>query len=669
MVRSFCKELNKMPSFFEKPLFFYPLYALIGVIAAMVGFLFFYNWVIGCISAIVAGCLLFFFFYAVKRLKLELEHSISDLTFRLKKAGDEVFMKMPIGIMLINDQFAVEWVNPFLASYFKNDKLVGRPLDEISETLKVLFQKGIDSDIVTLQNRKFRVIVKKEERLLYFFDETDHTELKKQYESERIVLAYIFLDNYDEIAQGLDDQKRSNLNSLVTSILNKWAVDNGIFLKRVSSERFIAVFNEKILAELEKTKFSILDEVREKAVIQNVSLTLSIGIGAGIKDLSELGHLAQSSLDLALGRGGDQVAIKRGNGKVKFYGGQTNPIEKRTRVRARVISHALKEIIRESDKVFIMGHKNPDMDSIGSAIGILKVAQINHKEGFIVVNHEEFGQGLQKLVEEVKKDAELWSRFITPDEALNIATDHSLLVILDTNKPSMVAEQKLLSEIDHVVVIDHHRRGEEFIQDPLLVYIEPYASSTSELVTEILVYQPAEFKMSTIEATALLAGITVDTKCFTLRTGSRTFDAASYLRSKGADTILVQKLLKEDIQQFVQRAKFIQNTEIMNNGVAIAKADQEDEYYDQVIIAQAADTLLSMNGVLASFVIAKRDEHTVGISARSLGDFNVQLIMEALGGGGHLTNAATQLEHVTINEAEKRLKEAVQQYLEGRNEE
>lgn len=432
-----------MPSFFEKPLFFYPLYALIGVIAAMIGFLLFYNWVIGCISAIVAGCLLFFFFYAVKRLKLELEHSISDLTFRLKKAGDEVFMKMPIGIMLINDQFAVEWVNPFLASYFKNDKLVGRPLDEISETLKVLFQKGIDSDIVTLQNRKFRVIVKKEERLLYFFDETDHTELKKQYESERIVLAYIFLDNYDEIAQGLDDQKRSNLNSLVTSILNKWAVDNGIFLKRVSSERFIAVFNEKILAELEKTKFSILDEVREKAVIQNVSLTLSIGIGAGIKDLSELGHLAQSSLDLALGRGGDQVAIKRGNGKVKFYGGQTNPIEKRTRVRARVISHALKEIIRESDKVFIMGHKNPDMDSIGSAIGILKVAQINHKEGFIVVNHEEFGQGLQKLVEEVKKDAELWSRFITPDEALNIATDHSLLVILDTNKPSMVAEQKI----------------------------------------------------------------------------------------------------------------------------------------------------------------------------------------------------------------------------------
>ena len=658
-----------MPDVLEKSLFLYSLYVLIGIVITTVVLLFFYHWLAGCIITVIAVSGLLFFHYAFKKLRTDIDAYISALSLRLEKAGEEALMEMPIGIMLVNDQYIVEWANPFIASYFKNETLIGRSLQDIAEPLTALFKKKAGSDIISLQDQKFHVIVKKEERILYFFDVTDKTELKKQYENERTVLAYIFLDNYDEITQGLDDQKRSSLNSVVTSILNKWAVENGIFLKRVSSERFVAVLNENILAELEKNKFAILDEVRENANIQNVSLTLSIGIGKGVKSLPELGDLAQSSLDLALGRGGDQVAIKQENGKVKFYGGRTNPVEKRTRVRARVISHALKEIILESDKVLIMGHKNPDMDSIGSAIGILKVAEANQKDGFIIINFDEMGHGIDKLISEVKKNSELWSRFISPEEAMEIATDQTLLVVLDTNRPSMVEEEKILDEIDHIVIIDHHRRGEEFIKDPLLVYIEPYASSTSELVTELLVYQPAELNLNMVEATALLAGITVDTKNFTLRTGSRTFDAASYLRSKGADTILVQKFLKEDIGHYVKRAKFIENTEIFPNGVAISKAENEDEYIDQVMIAQTADTLLTMSGVLASFVIAKRDENTVGISARSLGDINVQLIMEALGGGGHLTNAAAQIEHVTIKEAEKRLKQAVFDYFEGGNRE
>ncbi len=269
-------------------------------------------------------------------------------------------------------------------------------------------------------------------------------------------------------------------------------------------------------------------------------LTLSIGIGTNSPSLPELGALAQSSLDLALGRGGDQVAIKQPNGKVKFYGGKTNPMEKRTRVRARVISHALKELILESEQVFIMGHKYPDMDAIGAAIGILKVAQMNQKEAFIIIDTSRIDSGVQRLLEEVKKQTELWSRFISPEQALELATEDTLLVVVDTHKPSLVIEERLLLRLDRVVVIDHHRRGEEFIQDPILVYMEPYASSTSELVTELLEYQPKRSKLSMLEATALLAGIVVDTKSFTLRTGSRTFDAASYLRAQGADTTLVQ---------------------------------------------------------------------------------------------------------------------------------
>jgi c-di-AMP phosphodiesterase-like protein len=245
-------------------------------------------------------------------------------------------------------------------------------------------------------------------------------------------------------------------------------------------------------------------------------------------------------------------------------------------------------------------------------------------------------------------------------------TDETLLIVVDTHKPSLVIDERLLARSEHVIVLDHHRRGEEFIKDPILVYMEPYASSTAELVTELLEYQPKLLKMSMIEATALLAGIIVDTKSFTLRTGSRTFDAASYLRAKGADTVLVQKFMKEDIEHYVKRAKLIQNSSIFKEGIAITIAE-DNEHFEQVIIAQTADTLLTMNGVVASFVIAKRNEASIGISARSLGDINVQLIMESLDGGGHLTNAATQLRDLTLREAEERLKLAIEDYLEGGN--
>jgi c-di-AMP phosphodiesterase-like protein len=341
-------------------------------------------------------------------------------------------------------------------------------------------------------------------------------------------------------------------------------------------------------------------------------------------------------------------------------------MEKRTRVRARVISHALKEIVSESEQVIVMGHVFPDMDSIGAAIGILKVAQANGKEGFIVIDPDEVGTSVSRLLQEIKNYEELWSHFISPEKAMDIATDETLLVVVDTHRPSLVLEERLLGKVDKVVVIDHHRRGEEFIKDPLLVYMEPYASSTAELVTELLEYQPKRLKINMIEATALLAGIIVDTKSFSLRTGSRTFDAASYLKTKGADTVLVQKFLKEDFEHYLKRAKLIQHASLYRESVAIASLpDDTLDYFDQVIIAQAADSLLSMNGIEASFAVAKRDDNTVCISARSLGNINVQIIMEALKGGGHLTNAATQISGITIDAALDQLKEAIDEYFEG----
>lgn len=655
-----------MPDFYNKPLFRYPIIALISITVIFILFLLFFEWIIGLIGIVALIIVLFFLKRTDLKMKSTMEEYISTLSYRLRKVGEEALMEMPIGIILFNEQHFIEWTNPFIASVLGEDSLVGQSLYHVSDSLVPLINQEAEEEKITIHEKKFKIIIKREERLLYFFDVTEQIEIEKQYEDERTVLAVIFLDNYDEITQGMDDQLRSVINSKITSLLNKWANDFDIYLKRVSSERFLAVLNESILAELEKSKFIILDEVREKTMIQNVSLTLSIGIGAGVSSLSELGDLAQSSLDLALGRGGDQVAMKQTNGKVKFFGGKTNPIEKRTRVRARVISHALREIIIESDKVVIMGHKFPDMDAIGAAMGILKVTQANGKDGFIVIDHNALDSGIERLLFELKQNAELWSWFITPEQANEIMTEDTLLIVVDTHKPSLVIDEKLLSKSENVIVIDHHRRGEEFIKDPLLVYMEPYASSTAELVTELLEYQPKQLNMSVIEATALLAGIIVDTKGFTLRTGSRTFDAASYLRAKGADTVLVQKLMKENIENYVQRAKLIQKAVIYKDGIAIAVADpNSNEHFEQVTIAQASDTLLTMNGVNASFVIGRKSETTIGISARSLGDINVQLIMEALEGGGHLTNAATQLQGITLEEAEQRLKKVIEEYLEG----
>ncbi|MEK4427576.1 DHH family phosphoesterase [Solibacillus sp. FSL K6-1523] len=599
---------------------------------------------------------------------METEKHIESLSFRMKKVGEEAFLEMPIGILLINDQFAIEWANPFMLKMLDTDTLIGHDLFALSESLYTLINQEQKSEMtITIRDRKYRVFYKKEEKLLYFFDVTEQVEMETQYFADQTVLAILFIDNYDEITSGMDDQSRSLTNTMVTSIINEWSAHYGIYAKRIASDRFIAVLNESILSELEQKRFSILDVMREKTLQKNLSLTLSVGVGNGSASLVELGQLAQSSLDLVLGRGGDQVAIKQPNGKLRFYGGKTNPVEKRTRVRARVISHALRDLIQDSDRIFVMGHKHPDMDSIGACVGVRKMAVMNEIDGYVVVNFDEVRGSVGRLMDEIKEKTDFYDCFITPEEALSKITSKSLVIVVDTHKPSMAVDQRLLSKTDKVVVIDHHRRGEEFIENPTLVYMEPYASSTAELVTELLEYQPQLEKLAMLEATALLSGIIVDTKSFTLRTGARTFEAASYLRTRGADTILIQRLLKEDVDTYVARSKIIQTVQFPHKGIAIANGE-DNKAYDSVLIAQTADILLTMKDVSASFVIAHRSDGLIGISARSLGEVNVQLIMEKLGGGGHLTNAATQMEANSIGEVKNYLIEAINEIVEGSNE-
>lgn len=601
-------------------------------------------------------------------LYIETESHIETLSYRMKNVGEEAFLEMPIGIVLLNDLLEIEWVNPYMVKALKEESLINEEIDSISpELVNFVKQEEQKERTITIQSRKYRVLYKRDERLLYFFDITEQIEIETQYFADRTVLAILFIDNYDEITSMMDDQTRSITNTAVTSIVNDWAKEYDIFIKRISSDRFMAVLNESILHEVEKKKFAILDDIREKTQQRNLSLTLSIGVGVDSNSLTELGQLAQSSLDLVLGRGGDQVAIKNPDGKLRFYGGKTNPVEKRTRVRARVISHALRDLIQDSDRVFVMGHKQPDLDSIGACIGVRKMASMNKVEGHILVNFDELTGSVGRLMEELKSKEDVYNSFMSPQDVPTLVSEKSLLVIVDTHKPSLVVDAAMLKYFDKVVVIDHHRRGEEFIHNPTLVYMEPYASSTAELVTELLEYQPKHDKITMIEATAMLAGIIVDTKSFTLRTGSRTFEAASYLRTAGADTILVQRLLKESIDTYIERSRIIQTVQFVAPGIAVAHG-KEHEIYDTVLVAQTADILLTMKDISASFVVAKRADGKVGISARSLGETNVQLVMERLGGGGHLTNAATQLPVQTIDSAIEQLKQAIFEVMEGSSE-
>ncbi|TVX89795.1 DHH family phosphoesterase [Paenibacillus agilis] len=613
----------------------------------------YYNWIIGFLGFIGFAALLFITLAAERNFRAEMEAYLSTLGLRVKRSVDDAVTELPYGIVLYSDQRVIEWSNRYVEVLKGDGSLVGERLEEVFPKLSLHKDKHLPIEL-EMGGRLLQVQVVSEERLIYFTDISEMAALRARYEGERMAVGIVVLDNLEESMQGLDDQQRAGLLAKVVAHLTEWAVENGILMKRLSSERQFMVMDVQTLKALEQTRFVVLDEVRELTMESKLPVTLSMGFAAGLESIVELGQLAQSSLDIALGRGGDQVAVRVGQ-RLSFYGGKSNAVEKRTRVRARVIAHALRDFIRQSDAVFIMGHRNPDTDSVGSAIGVLNACRMMETEAYIVL--EESNPSIDRLVAELKKDELLWSRFISKQEALEMATDDSLVIVVDTHKASMVEEPRLLQATDRIVIIDHHRRGEEFISDAVLVYLEPYASSTAELVTELLQYIHNRLHLSVLESTALLAGITVDTKHFSLRTGSRTFDAASFLRRHGADTALIQRMLKEDLKEYIEKAEIIRHAEMYYDHIAIA-VTEPGRKFSQLLIAQVADTLLNMTGVLASFVISERPDGYIAISARSLGQMNVQVVMERLGGGGHLTNAAVQLQ-CTLDEAQKQLKQVL----------
>ena len=494
--------------------------------------------------------------------------------------------------------------------------------------------------------------------VVYFSDVTQTQLLKLHQTNSQPVIGILSIDNYADAIDKLDDKEISYLNSFVTTLVSDWMNEYHVFFKRINSERFFFFTQLNVLKKMMDKKFDLLDRLREEAEKQNLPITLSMGIAYGQDPLDEIGAEAQNNLDVALVRGGDQVVVKemREGAKPVYYGGRSAKTVKRTRVRSRAMSTALRRIFDETGDVFIMGHKFPDMDAIGSAFGVSCLARFNQKKAYVVIDETEIIPDVERCLEEIHKHPDLEAQLISPKRAMELKKDEDLLVMVDYyHKPSLSISQSLYEQFDKIVIIDHHRRGEEFPSKPLLTYIESSASSASELVTELIQYQSSRAnRLDRFEATLLLAGMTVDTNSFNVRTTARTFDVASYLKACGADASLVQYLLSSDLETYLEISDLIAQSEYVTSDIVVATGTDEKEY-NSVIAAKTADTLLSMININGAFVITKRTDGLVGISARSTGTINVQLIMESLGGGGHFTNAATQLENVTVEETKQRL--------------
>lgn len=614
-------------------------------------------------------------FITLKQIMQDTTHYISDLSYKIKRSEQEALLEMPIGILMLNDLAEVVWVNPTMQKLFGQEEILGKKLTEADEELaKVINDNMSNKDSVEIkwQDKRFNMLVQNDINVVYLLDITHYAEIQKQYDDSRLVIGQIFIDNYDEVTQSMNDTNISNLSNYITNELSSWASQMGMFLKMIDEDHYFVLAYTKSLTQMEKEKFKLLDRIRERTSKQNFPVTLSIGLAYGGTDLAKLSRLSQSNLDLALGRGGDQVVVRGvDDSQARFYGGKTNPMEKRTRVRARMISQALQELMSQSDDIFVMGHARPDMDSIGACLGIRRIAKMNGKQCWLVLDTDNLHSDIQRLLDEIDNYPDIKESIISPEEALQKATKKSLLLMLDLSKPSISMSPELYDQLkNRVIIIDHHRRGEEFPENPMLVYIEPYASSTCELITEMFEYQSrySDDPINKLEATAMLTGIIIDTKSFSLRTGTRTFDAASYLRSVGADSQMSQHFMKENVQSFLQRNHLIDRVEFVGNGNAVV-VGENDRVYDPVTAAQAADSLLTVSGVQASYVVTHRSEDIIGISARSNGETNVQIIMEKMGGGGHLSNAATQIEDRDILDVRKQLLDLIAQTEENNTEE
>ncbi len=559
----------------------------------------------------------------------------------------EIFSHIPLPICVVNAKGKIVSANEHISNVFIYDGIENADFFALTGIkVAVLLNKdqGEDYHIIERNGKQFKlqaeVIGQGEEAslLVFFYDITNYENLKDRYNDEKTCVCRINIDNYDELIASTAPEKRMDISTRVDKAIRQWASKISGSINKLNNSQYIMYFQNYYVSGMIENKFAILDEVRQIETEADFPMSLSIGIGVGGKNLVVTEDYANAAMDLALGRGGDQAVIKRGS-KIEYYGGKLQTVEKGNKGKSRVVAHALKQLIEQSKRVVIMGHTNPDMDCFGAALGIYRLCIMYGREAYIVLN--EINDSLEAIYRQARETDTY--NFINNKKAESITDKETLVVLVDTHRPSYAENANLFTLTDKVVVIDHHRRAEDCIENATLSYIESYASSAAELVSEIIQYAAPKKTLVKLEAEALLAGMTIDTNRFAVKTGVRTFEAAAWLRRAGADTTEVKRFFQTNLDAFKVRAKSIAAAEFQDNGIATSISEGCNEGA-QVLNSQVADELLNIRGVRASFVAGRTETGKTVISARSLGELNVQVIMEKLGGGGHLTTAGAQVD-------------------------
>ena len=589
--------------------------------------------------------------------------------------------EIPYALLDYNSRFL--WMNEKFTEITGKDKNYHKSVTTVFPSLtKDILQKSeaVESINVMLDDRNYRISMKRiyfdsvtkdsaivaindtDEYLtaIYLFDETELNRYIRENEEQKLVAGLIYIDNYEEALDSIEDVKRSLLIALVDRKVNKYFTEIDALVRKIEKDKYFVVFKYKYLEQLSADKFKLIEDVKSIKVGNEMAITLSIGVGAGGVSYTQNYEYARMGIDLALGRGGDQVVVKEGE-EVTYYGGKAKQVERNTRVKARVKAHALREIIESREHVVIMGHTISDVDSLGAAIGVYCAARVLGKKAQIVLN--EVTTSLRPLVEcfteEKGYPADL---FIKNEEALLITNKNTLVMVVDTNRPSYTECPELLKRTDTICVFDHHRQNSEVIENPVLSYIEPYASSACEMIAEVLQYFSENIKLEPSEADCIYAGILIDTNTFMTKTGVRTFEAAAYLRRAGAEVTRVRKMLRNDMAAYKARAEAVRHAEVYRGAFAISVCPADNIESPTIVGAQAANELLNIVGIKASFVLTEY-QGKIYISSRSIDEINVQLIMERVGGGGHLNVAGAQLTNCTIQEAKRMIQDTIDEMI------
>ena len=660
--------------FFNKFIFKNLLYVLMIIFFCVVLCVYDIRWIIP--SIILSVILTIYTIWDNIKNKDELLDRIEQATSDLNSGAKINLINSPIPLVLIETDGRIKWKSRTFVEEFQNTdmstyltslvKEIKLDLDKDDTKATIVKQFNVNKKIYKING----VVVKKrrdkrkngQEYMLnlYFIDETKYNTLFDKYNNSKTCIGLAMIDNYEDIIQRAMPEEKLELLANIEKELIEWINGNGGLLIKTERDSFVFVFERQFLTEFEKDKFSILDKVKKIKTSNDIQITLSLSICNDGKNDYEKYKSALAGMDIVLGRGGDQ-AIVRKEDKIKFYGGKSLEVEKRTKVKARTISASITKAIKEADNVIVMGHSNIDIDAIGSALGIYRLVKTFDKDCYI--SSEPKGNSLEKFLDVLKEnESDDYSKvFVGEEDAEELITDNTLLFVLDTNRKSYAEFPELVDKISKIIVIDHHRKGTDAITDLIVSFHEVYASSTAELVTEIIQYNAETVNLNLIEAEALYGGIMIDTKDFTFKTGVRTFEAAAYLRKYGVDIIRVKKWFQTDLESYNKISEIIKNVEIIEDNIGIAIYDKDDKNAN-LICAKAADELLTISDISASFVMALMGEK-VCISGRSVGDINVQLILEKLGGGGHITLAGAQLEGFTLEDAKSELIIRINEYL------